>query len=287
MKRAWMIPLLLLFLLGLTPCAYAMTPRVVDEAGLLTGEEARDLEIRTGEISEKYGMDVVILTVSSLDGWDSEAYADDYYDSHGYGLGTESSGVLLLLSMEYRDWAISTCGEAVYALTDYGIQDVFSQISRYLADDEYYDAFDAYLEALEVYFDAYAQGNPIDGWTPEYEGPGTYLPGTREDVVYPPEKVPILRFLLVGLAAGAAAAGITVAVLAGQMKTARPQPGAQDYLQPGTDRLYDQQTIFLHSHVSRTPKPEANSGGGSHGGGGSSIHHSSGGSSHGGGHGKF
>ena len=51
MKRAWMIPLLLLFLLGLTPCAYAMTPRVVDEAGLLTGEEARDLEIRTGERS--------------------------------------------------------------------------------------------------------------------------------------------------------------------------------------------------------------------------------------------
>lgn len=279
-----MILLLLLFLLGLTPRAKAQTPRIVDEAGLLSGEEAGILETRAGEISEKYGMDVVILTVYSLDGQDSESYADDYYDSHGYGLGGDSSGVLLLLSMEYRDWAISTCGEAIYALTDYGIQDVFSQIAPYLSEDEYYDAFSAYLDALEPYFDAYAQGSPIDGKAPAYDGPGSYHPGTQEETVYAPEKAPVLRFLLVGLAVGAAAGGVTVAVMAGQMNTAKPQRGAANYVQPGSYQLYENQTIFLHSHVTRTARAES-SGGGS--GGGSSTHHSSGGQSHGGGHGKF
>ena len=284
MKRAWMILLPLLFLLGLTPSAYARTPRVVDEAGLLSGEEEQVLETRAGEISEKYGMDVVILTVYSLDGQDSESYADDYYDSHGYGLGGDNSGVLLLLSMEYRDWAISTCGEAIFALTDYGIQDVFSRIAPYLSEDEYYDAYLAYLDALEPYFEAYAQGSPIDGKAPAYDGPGTYHPGTQEETVYAPEKAPVLRFLLVGLAVGAAAGGVTVAVMAGQMNTAKPQRGAANYVQPGSYQLYENQTIFLHSHVTRTARAES-SGGGS--GGGSSTHHSSGGQSHGGGHGKF
>ncbi len=285
MKRVWIILLPLLFLLGLTPSAYARTPRVVDEAGLLSAEEERVLETRAGEISEKYGMDVVILTVYSLDGQDSESYADDYYDSHGYGLGGDSSGVLLLLSMEYRDWAISTCGKAIYALTDYGIQYIFSQIAPYLSEDEYYDAFSAYLDALEPYFDAYAQGSPIDGNAPDYHGPGSYESGTQEETVYAPEKAPVLRFLLVGLGVGAAAGGITVTVMASQMNTARHQRSAESYVQPGSYQLYENQTIFLHSHVTRTARAESSGGGGS--GGGSSTHHSSGGQSHGGGHGKF
>ena len=38
----------------------------------------------------------------------AEAYADDYYDYNGYGYGENDDGLLLLVSMGEREWAITT-----------------------------------------------------------------------------------------------------------------------------------------------------------------------------------
>jgi uncharacterized protein len=164
----------------------ALAPKVIDDAGLLTDSEIADLEQRARELADQYAMDVVILTVDSLNGEYVESYADDFYDQYGYGIGSDYTGLLLVLSMEYRDWAISTCGEAIYAFTDYAIQDVFSQISGYLSQDQYYYAFVAYLDALEVYMEAYRNGAPLDGFVDDYYGPGSYESGTQDEVIYYP-----------------------------------------------------------------------------------------------------
>lgn len=95
------------------------------------------MEEKAQALADAYRIDVVIVTVWSLDGKSSEAYADDFFDGNGYGYGQGNSGVLLLLAMEYRDWAISTCGDGIYALTDYGIESVFSQIAGSLSEDAY------------------------------------------------------------------------------------------------------------------------------------------------------
>lgn len=289
MKRTWISLLLCLtFLLQLLPEASASGEKIVDRAGLLTPEEALVLEEKAQALADAYRIDVVIVTVWSLDGKSSEAYADDFFDGNGYGYGQDNSGVLLLLSMEYRDWAISTCGDGIYALTDYGIESVFSQIAGSLSEDAYFEAFNTYLDALEPYFRAYAEGDPIDGNIYDYQGPGTYQPGTQEEIVYYEKQVTvglILTRLLIALLIGAAVSGGILMGMRSQMNTAKAQYGAGCYLKDGTYHLQKHQDIFLYSHVSRTRRAEQNSGG-SHGGG-SSVHTSSGGSHHGGGHGKF
>ena len=97
-------------------------PRLVDDAGLLSDSEEEELLGELDEISERQEFDVAVVTVNSLEGKTAEAYADDFYDYHGYGFGTDHDGILLLVSMEARDWHITTTGYGITAFTDAGIE---------------------------------------------------------------------------------------------------------------------------------------------------------------------
>lgn len=294
--KKWITALLCIALVLVLPMgALAAPPKIVDDADLLTYDEEAKLEQKAQQIVNEYHMDVVIVTVDDLDGKTSEAYADDYFDYNGYGIGPNYSGVLLLISMAERDWAISTCGDAIYALTDYGIQSLFESFASDLSAGYYYDAFDTFLDELPDYFDALANGDPVDGTPGDYDGPGSYIPGTSEDVVYYPDRPihisasEILFKILIALLIGAVVGGIVVLIMRGTMKTAKKQSGADNYLLQNSFDLRSRQDFFLYSQTSRVARSQNNGGGagGSRGGGGSSVHHSSSGRSHGGGHGKF
>lgn len=297
MKKCLSLFLCLLLILALASGVSAESPKkIVDDAGLFSDSEIQSLEEKAEELAGKYDIDVVIVTVWSLDGKTSEAYADDYFDYNGYGIGNNYSGVLFLLSMEYRDWAITTHSDGQYALTDYGIQTIFSDIAGHLSKDEYYDAFDLYLNRLEDYFRAFANGDPIDGWADSYTGPGSYEHGTQEEIVYYPSDNginawQIISNLFIALIIGAVVAALVLMILRSQMKTSVPQSGAKFYLKSGSYNLRQQQDMFLYSNISKTRRSEDSGGhssrSGGHSGGGSSSHTSSSGRSHGGGHGKF
>lgn len=290
MKRWILLSLCLVILISSSLSVSASPPKIVDDAGLLTDGEATKLEEKARMLADTYEMDVVIVTVWSLDGKSSESYADDYFDYNGYGIGDDYSGVLLLLSMEYRDWAISTTGEAIYALTDYGIQSVFSSISSYLSEDKYYLAFSSYLDALEPYFQAYDADDPIDGTTGSYNGPGTYVPGTEDEIVYYPQQSDLsqtVKQFLIALVIGAVVAAVVLLIMRSRMNTVKPQKGARSYMMPGSYSLNRQQDLFLYSQLRKVRRSENNSSSRGGHGGGSSIHRSSSGRSHGGGHGKF
>lgn len=288
MKKVLILLLCVTFLIPLIQPVLASEPKIIDNADILTDTEEALLEDKAQSLVTEYSMDVVILTIETLSGQISSDYADDYFDYNGYGIGPDYSGVLLLLSMDEREWAISTCGQTIYALTDYGIQQLFSSIAGYLSEDRYYEAFDRYLNELPYYFKAYQSGKPIDGYRDPYDGPGSYEPVPGDNIVYYPEPEKgfgdYAMMFLISLAIGSAAGGITLLVLRGQMNTARAQSDAQNYMIPGSYNLKRYQDIFLYSNVSRQRKPEHNSSGG---GGGSSVHTSSSGRSHGGGRGGF
>lgn len=287
MKRLIILIVCAAIIMSFAICVSATPASIVDNAGLLSDSEKTVLEKQAKEIAQKYSMDVVIVTTESLEGKTSEEYADDFYDCNSYGFGEDFSGVLLLLSMEYRDWAISTTGEAIFALTDYGIQDVFSQMAGLLAEDQYFSGFSTYLDALETYLKAYRNGAPIDGFQDEYSGPGTYIPGTQDDIIhYEPDRGFdwYLKKIGISFIVGLVVAGIVLLVLRSQMNTARAQRGADSYMLKETYHLNVQRDIFLYSQIRKVRKSENNSNGNR--GGGSSVHSSSG-RSHGGGHGKF
>lgn len=77
------------------PSEVGVTPKIIDNAGLLTSNEESNLEYLAQSIVSFYEMDVVILTVDNTNGADVTTYADNYFDYNDYGIGDDNSGVLL------------------------------------------------------------------------------------------------------------------------------------------------------------------------------------------------
>ena len=264
----FLLALFLLSAFALPAFAETERPKVVDEAGLLTNAEAASLKSRAETLADTYSMDVVILTNFSLEGKSAEAFADDYFDYNGYGIGSNHSGILLLVSMNERDWAISTCGDAIDAVTDYGNTLLQEAMLSDLSAGNYYEAFDAYLDELEYLFRQYAAGSPVD----------VNRPASSQR-----SRLTLTKVLLC-VAAAALIGGIATGVMVSQMTPSKPQNQANAYVHKDSFHLADSRDIFLYSTMTKTRRQQTTSGGG---GGGSTTHHSSSGRSHGGSHGKF
>ncbi len=147
-------------------------PTLVDRAHLLTDSEAASLSKLLKEIGSEYRCDVIVATVPGLGRKTAEAYADDFFDYNGYGYGAvpdangttiNGDGILLLLSMEARDFAISTSGSAIKAFTDYGIQCCLEPaFLPYLRSNAYGEGFNAFAYECENMLQAARDGIPYD-----------------------------------------------------------------------------------------------------------------------------
>ena len=253
-RRIFAVSVLLCFLMLLAAPAFALSgvsaePRVVDDANLMSDYDKSQLELRLREISTKQEMDLVVVTANTLGGKSPMEYADDYYDYNGY----TDDGALLLVSMEDRDWWISTKGYGMQAFTLAGIDYIGEKITPDLGDANYYDAFVRFAELADQFITEAKNGNVYDTGN---------LPKEPLSLIW-----------------------IPIALLLGMLKSVRPKASAADYIRDGSFQLKTDRDMFLYRTVSRTARPKNNSSSGSSSGSGS--HTSSSGSTHGGGGGKF
>lgn len=283
MKRKVISVILFMLMLAVLPVTcFAQMSLVQDQAGLMNADQQAILDQKAYELSEAYRMDIVIVTTNSNDGKDVQSYADDFFDENGYGADKDDSGILLLVSMDTREWAFSTSGNGIYAFTDYSLEVLSEELIPYLSSGEYYEGFSHYLSCLPTYLDAFQDGKPVDGYASDYD------PSSTEDVVYYEEPLTWSDAIIFSSIIGLVVAGISVAVMVFSMNTKRRQSGAGDYLVDNSFQLQTNRDYFLFSNVTKTKRVEQNnSNGGSHGGGGSHVHTSSSGRSHGGRSGKF
>ena len=237
--------------------------RLADEAGLLNTAEQAEIEEELGRISEKYQCDVVIVTTDTLMGKTPRAYADDYYDSNGYGYGPGKDGVLLLVSMEDRDWWISTCGYGIEAFTEWGIEYIGEQIVEDLGDGDYSNAFQEFAELSDQFLKEAKSGTPYDV--------GNKL-HTFSDY---------LLAAGIALAAALVIAWIVLCSMKRKLKSVHTQREAGNYVREGSFSVTGGRELFLYRHTSRTLRQSSSSSGGSR------THTSSSGTTHGGGGGKF
>ena len=86
-KIKYLILLALVCVVSCITVFAASKTRFVDNADLVLDYQESEIESKLDKISDKYNMDFVVVTVPSLDGKTSEAYADDYFDYNGYGGG--------------------------------------------------------------------------------------------------------------------------------------------------------------------------------------------------------
>lgn len=271
MKRIFTVILTIILMSFATVTAFAaqdydtdrQLPRLVDNADILDDSEETSLLKKLDEISERQKFDVVVVTVDSLEGKTAEEYADDFYDENGYGVGNDKDGVLLLVSMEDRDWWMSTTGFGITAITDAGIDYISDKFLEYLGDDKYAKAFDTYAELCDEFIAQAKKGTPYDGSN------------------MPKEPFPVFRNILIALGVGIVLSLIIVLIMRSKMRTVRSQPAASDYMKQGSMDITKSRDLFLYTHLDKKAIPKKNESRGS------TTHTSSSGTTHGGGGGKF
>lgn len=250
--------------------------RVVDEADLFTNAQEAILEEKIAAIREEYRMDVAIVTNESLGGREVKRFAADFYDAHGYGLGSGDDGLLFLISMKERDYCTVTQGSAKRIFSDAGIDQIHENVQPYLSRGDYFTGMERYLGHVERYLELAENGAPY----------GIYIQ------VQPPSALERANAALPAILIIAAVITlIVILVFKRQMKTVRRQAGALSYVDSGSFNLSRRQDIYLYT-TTRRRRIETNSGhggggGGGRFGGGSSTFRSSSGRSFGGRSGKF
>lgn len=242
--------------------------RLVDNAVLLSSSEAVMLMERLNEISERYACDVAIVTVDSLKGKTATEYADDFFDYNGYGIGENDDGILFLISMEDRDWAISTHSFAIAAFTDAGQAHIMDRVLPSLRDNEFFEAFSRFSGLADDFLVQARSGTPYDtGSLPKIE-----MDAEERAILI---TVSVLLALLLAF--------IPMAVIKATHRSVRLKSHADTYIREGSFRVTSGNEIFLFRQVTKTKRESKSAGGG----GGSRTHTSSSGRTHGGSRGKF
>lgn len=267
MKRILIAMLVLVMCLSLAVPAMAQQnlPRVVDQADLLDVLEEAALLSKLDAISMKQGMDVVVVTADTLNGQSTRDYADDFYDDTGYA----PDGILLLVSMEDRDWWITTAGDGIDAFTDNDIESLGEAFVPYLSDGDYAGAFDVYADTCDEMITQAKLGTSYapNGLTTE---PASFVEKLTATFVNG------FKNFVICLVIGFVFALIVTGIMKGKLKSVRFQSGASNYVKAGSLNVTHRQDLFLYRDVKRTPRPKS-----------TTTHTSSSGRSHGGGGGKF
>ena len=258
----------------------------VDNAELLTPDERDALNNKLADISNAHQVEVAVVTVNSLDGKEVKEYADDFYDYNGYGYGENDDGILLLLAMDTRKWAITTYGSAIRTFTDYRQSCIMNDagVLEDFGKSNYDDGFNTFADECNRWLTVTAEGYDDD--TDDIGWPSGYLsdPDTPKDTIKQARKFPV-TYILIAIAAGLLVAFVVMKIIAAPLKSVTKQSGANNYIVPGSMSVTNAGDIFLYSNVTRTAKPKDNDS--SYSGGGSSTNDSSSGRSHGGSSGSF
>ena len=238
-------------------------PRLVDGAGLLSGSEAIALESRLDEISQRQNMDTIIVTLDGLEGHHVLDLADDIFDYNGFGMGEARNGIILLLSMEERDWAISTSGYGITAFTDAGQKYITDIIVPEFSKGNFYKGFDSFVDQVDLFVSQARDGDPYDNHN---------LPKKPMSPIW----------YLLSLGGGALGGRTVTGSMKRDLQSVSKQKVAGNYLINTTMEPSKTQDLYLYNIIRRTPRAKS-----SGSPGGSTTRTSSSGRTHGGSSGKF
>ena len=254
--------LALLLLLSLSAAAFAdsatetLENYVSDAAGLLTDQQQQTLEAAARAASEKHACGIYVITIGDFRdfGFSSvDACAEAFYNHYQLGLGNERNGILLLLSMNDRDYALKAYGGGAHeAFTDYGSYRLSDSFIRYFRQNDWYGGFADYINNAEDFLTRAAAGNPVD--VPQNQNTGLSS-GVKTAMI-----IGIPALIAFGSCEG----------MKRKMKPVKQAAFADDYLLQGGIHLDVKKDVFVNRSVTRTViRTERSSGGG--GGGGTTI----------------
>ena len=223
---------------------------VFDVADLLPYEKWENLEARAEAISQKQDCGVYFALVDDYTEYgNGSVFEVTYQLYHGseLGMGSGRDGIIVLLSMAERDYAMFVYGEyAEYAFDEYGQEKLEEQFLGDFGENDWYGGISNYLDACDEFLTKADEGDPV-------------RPSYWENIL-----------LVTGLSC--LVSGAVCFWLLRSMKTVRAKDKADTYVSKGGLHLTQQLDQFSHTTVTRTKIQKESSGGSTYsesGGGGS------------------
>ena len=220
---------------------------VFDISNLLTYEEWEELETQAADISNRQHCGVYFALVDDYtDYGDGGVYEVTYQLYHGsqLGIGEDRDGIIVLLSMEERDYAMFVYGEyAEYAFDSFGQEKLEERFLDDFGDNDWYGGISDYLDACGEFLTKAEEGKPVRSspWS------------------------------MVAVAVGIScliAGGISFLALR-SMKSVHQKKEADTYLTEGGLHLTQQYDQYTHTTETRTKIEKSSSSSSESGGGGS------------------
>jgi len=259
MKRIFLCLLLLLVVTSFVLPVYAdfQNPSIVDEAGYLMQSELASLSKELDKVREKYDFEIAIYTESDMTSGSAQASAYDIYNYKGYGAGEDDDGILLYICSDTREYHFITHGKGLKYFNSNGLKYLESKVVPYLAEDDYYEAFETYIETADELLEMAKNGKPFN----EKQYSVKYLIGVITAALLLPL---LVAFIMMNRKLK-------------KMKTAVENDYAANYIKPGSMNITASRDLFLYSRITKTERPKSSSG----------THTSSSGRTHGGRGGSF
>lgn len=222
---------LLCFFFTTTVSAAEDTLRLYDEADLLTASEENSLTERLDSVSEKYQVDIIIVTLETVGYYTTDEYIEMLYDENNFGYGENRDGVLLLVTMQEREYRILSNGFGADAISMDDIEWIGDSISYELSDGNYADAFHSFIDECEYEIDGELYGFPF----------------------------PFFTNLLICVGIGFVAALISTGIMRSKLKSVRKQLVATEYMRSGSMQVTTANDLFLYRTIQRRKKESGNS----------------------------
>lgn len=229
---------------------------VTDITGNLTSSEIVELEAMAQAIEDEKNFGVYAVVVDDYRDFSGVSVFDaacTIYEAYSLGVGPDKDGLMLLLSMDDRDYSLITYGErGEYAFNDEGRIEMTDFFLDDFADDDWYAGFADYMEWAGLYLEAADAGEPYS-----YSNP----PMDDSDILFG-IAVRIAAILLLPLVL----AIIVVRFLSAKMESVAQATQATEYVAGGL-QLTSQYDTFSHTtevveRIESSDSPRTSSGGG-------------------------
>ncbi len=257
--------LVLLTCLVFVPAAAEETETFVfDLAGILSEEEAVQLDEAAKEVSLRYGCGVYITVFSDMAEYgfhNIESFAEEVYQQWDLGMGEDRNCIILVMSMADRDYDLCAHGDLAHtAFTDYGKEamargDSESGMPGFLGDfrnNDWASGYEVFIDEAGFMLQCAERGEPID--YPQYT---VYEPDIGERLG---------RAAPIGVIVGVIIAFVYAGSLKKKMKSAKIAREASAYIAPRGIWMQDESDMFTHTTVTRQHIDRDSGSRGGHGG---------------------
>ena len=216
---------------------------IFDEYDLLTYDEIMHLDDMAREVIQRHDCGVYVMIVDDYTRYGSGDVIDvagQLYDRYDLGEGDRRSGVMLLLSMDERDYAIYVMGAGEDAMGSYVRDMLAERFKDDFADNNWSAGLEDYIRGCDEFLTPDEQ----DGSFYEEDSGGEVDSGG----------------IIISIVVGCLVALIVCLILKGKMNTAVKAVQADEYVVPGGIAITNRWDCYTHTTTTvRTIEDETSS----------------------------